>query len=675
MNHYMKLLFSFVAVCLLSVFASTAAQAEDLPPLEDDPMAYYYSEEYIDRSNAYAPEGSETQTTLKNKNILTYKAPSVAIVSPESYGITHDDRFEAAKKHYGIDVSYYQGDINWNAVKSSGVEFVFIRVGYRGLTTGGLNMDTKFNEYMQGALSANLKVGVYFFSQAITPGEAIEEANYTLERIAGYNLSLPVVIDYEYGGDGSRLYSANLSKEAATSVCAAFCNRIASAGYSPMIYANKNMLENNLDGASLGETYKIWLAHYTEKTSYANKYSFWQYTSDGYVNGISGRVDMDVWYDTSQITLVGSENARKYVIQLYNALLGRDPDPTGLAGYMKALTEGTMTASRLVTNLMESNEYKSKRYSDTEYIKRVYQAMLNRDASPAEANIVMTQLNNGVSRRYILSILSRSAEFTNYCAFMQMERGTIDITENRDRNYGYTSFVMRCYEKILGRKADAAGLNTWTGTIFNGGGGVSVVYSLINSDEFRGKRYSNSEYVERMYQAMLGRGSDPTGKADWVNQMNQGVSHLFIVRGFCGSVEFRNLCANYGMHPGSITLTEPRDQNFYITSFVNRCYQTALQRSPDLIGLNNWCSELLSKRNTPESVAYGFVFSPEANIKYPSNEAFVEMLYRLCLGRGSDPVGRNNWISTLQSGTSRYTVFLGFTRSDEFRGIIRSYGF
>lgn len=675
MNRYMKLLFSFAAVCLLSVFSGTTAQAAELPPLEDDPMAYYYSDEYIDRSNTYAEEAPETQPSTGNTIIQPYSSPSVAVVTPESYGISHNNRFKKAKIRNGIDVSYYQGDINWNAVKKSGVEFVFIRVGYRGLTNGTLNMDTKFNEYIKGALSANLKVGVYFFSQAITPAEAVEEANYTLKRIAGYNLTLPVVIDYEYGGDGSRLYNANLTKEAATFVCAAFCNRIAAAGYSPMIYANKNMLENNLDGISLGEIYNIWLAHYTDKTSYAYKYSFWQYSSSGSVNGISGRVDMDVWYDTSQTTLVGTENARKYIIQLYNALLGRDPDPTGLANYMKALTKGKITASSLVTEIMASNEYKEKKYSNKAFVKKIYQAMLGREATDKEIDNQLTYLANGVSQRYILAKLSNSKAFYNYCSSMDMEKGTISVTENRDRNYGYTSYVMRCYEKILGRKADVTGLNTWTGTIINGGGGVSIVHSLVNSKEFIKKKYSNSSYVERIYQAMLGRGADPTGKASWVNKMNQGASPLFIVKGFCDSKEFKNLCKKYGMSTGSITLTEARDQNYQITGFVYRCYKMALQRTPDTDGLNNWCRQLLKKAETPENVAYGFVFSPEAMKKYPSNEAFVEMLYRLCLGRGSDPTGRNTWVNTLNSGTSRYSVFLGFTHSNEFNGIIRSYGF
>lgn len=677
MKKYIKLLLAFAAFGVISIFSATAAQAAELPPLEDDPLAYYYSNESIDRSNASTPVEADIQGTMRNYSMRTYNSPSVAIITDESTSISHNnDRFDAAKIRYGIDVSYYQGDIDWNAVKASGVEFVFIRVGYRGLTTGSLNNDTMFTTYMRGALAADLKVGVYFFSQAITPAEAEEEANFVLARVAGYNLSLPVVIDYEYGGsDGGRIYNAHLTREQATSVCAAFCNRVLSAGYTPMVYANKTMLENDLDGAFLGNAYNVWLAHYTDKTSYANKYTFWQYTSDGYVPGISTRVDMDVWYDTSQMILVGTENAKKYVSQVFQALLNRAPDSTGLATYMRALSQGDLTAARLITTLMDSAEYKSKNYSDAEFIRRAYQAMLGRNATDSDVNNMLVYLNNGLSRRFILSVLSTCPEFTNYCSSMKMERGTIFVNENRDRSYEYTSYVMRCYEKLLNRKADVSGLNTWTGAILNGGGGASVVCALANSEEFYRKGYSNSECIERIYQAMLGRSADAPGKSNWMNFLNQGVSPLFIVNGFCNSTEFRNLCTRYRMSTGSVTLTEPRDQNFYITGFVNRCYQTALQRNPDVAGLNNWCIQLLTKTSTPENVAFGFTFSPEASIKYSSNEAFVEMLYRLCLGRGADAAGKSNWINFLNSGSNRYTVFLGFTRSDEFRNIIRQYGF
>ncbi len=674
MKTYIKLFLSLAAFGLLSCLSAATVHAAKLPPLEDDPLAYYYTEENTDRTQDTGSEAFASPESAISENIQRYDNPSVAFITDESLGISHDERFDGAKIRNGIDVSYYQGDIDWNAVKNSGVEFVFIRVGYRGLTTGSLNDDPKFTTYIQGALAADLRVGVYFFSQAITPAEAVEEANLVLARIASYNLSLPVVIDYEYGGSGSRVSNTGLSKEAATSICAAFCDRVASAGYSPMIYANKSMLENGLDGAYLGQKYKIWLAQYADKATYANKYSFWQYTSSGYVNGISTRVDMDIWYDTSNMILVGSENAKKYVTQAFNAFLDRNPDAPGLTSYVQALTQGELTASRLITSIYYSAEYQNKNISDAEFIRQAYKGMLGREAGDAEVEFMSAYLNNGMSRRFILSIISGSDEFSNFCSSLGMEKGHIPVTENRDLSYAYTSYVMRCYQQLFGRNADVSGLNTWTGSILNGGGGVSVISSLINSQEFRNKNYSNEEYVERIYQAMLGRSADPSGKATWVNLLEQGVSHLHIVSGFCGSDEFRALCQRYNMATGSITLTESRDQNSSVTGFVSRCYKNGLQRTPDVVGLNNWCFQILSGICSPENVAYGFVFSPEASSKFPSNDAFVEMLYRLCLDRGSDPIGKQNWTALLNSGVSRYSVFTGFTRSDEFRGIVSRYG-
>lgn len=256
--------------------------------LEDDPMA--------PRANGY-----ETDDFYG-----TYDAGNGIMLFGMS-GYTHNSRYNGATIRDGIDVSYYQGDIDWNAVKNSGIEFVIIRVGYRGYQYGNLSEDPKYIQNIQGALNAGLKVGVYIFSQAINESEAVEEANFLLNRISGYNISLPIVMDFEYVSgvaDRGRLYTAGLSKDQATSVCSAFANTVKNAGYTPMIYANKSMLENQIDGNYLGTQYEVWLANYTTQTSYSGPYSFWQYSSSGYVNGISGRVDMNFWYDDADFVNV-----------------------------------------------------------------------------------------------------------------------------------------------------------------------------------------------------------------------------------------------------------------------------------------------------------------------------------------------------------------------------------
>lgn len=214
---------------------------------------------------------------------------------------SHDDKFDNHIIREVIDVSRYQYGINWLKVKKSGIDYAIIRAGFRGYgESGSLNVDTYFKENMREALGAGVEVGVYFFSQAITEKEAVEEANYVLNLIKGYDVSLPVVIDYEYASDGNgltgRLYKAGLSKNRMTKICKAFCETVESQGYTAMVYADKNMLEKKLNAAEIAKDYKIWLANYTTNTTYEGEYEFWQYTQDASVEGIYGTVDKSFWY-------------------------------------------------------------------------------------------------------------------------------------------------------------------------------------------------------------------------------------------------------------------------------------------------------------------------------------------------------------------------------------------
>lgn len=202
----------------------------------------------------------------------------------------------------GIDVSSYQGNIDWAAVADAGIEFAFIRAGYRGWGTAKLVDDSYMAKNIEGALVNGIQVGIYVYSQATTAAEAEEEAQFILDRIDGYEITLPLVIDYEYAEQNGRyvgyLYDAKLSKDDATAVCNAFCDKVTAAGYQAAVYANKNMLNNHLNAAQLTGT--IWLAHYATSTTYTGDYDFWQCTSSGSINGVpSENVDLDFWFDDS----------------------------------------------------------------------------------------------------------------------------------------------------------------------------------------------------------------------------------------------------------------------------------------------------------------------------------------------------------------------------------------
>lgn len=201
-------------------------------------------------------------------------------------------QFENDGQSVGIDVSAHQGSINWAAVKASGVEFAMIRCGFRGNSQGGIFQDAYFKSNIQGAVNNGIFVGIYFYSTAVNEEEALQEAAWVVNTIKSYRITYPVAYDFE---DFGKYRCAGVSGEQATSNAIAFLNYVKSAGYSPMMYANKNDISNRFNRGRLG-SYKFWLAHYTSNTNYTGKYQMWQYTSNGSVNGISGRVDMNIAY-------------------------------------------------------------------------------------------------------------------------------------------------------------------------------------------------------------------------------------------------------------------------------------------------------------------------------------------------------------------------------------------
>ena len=212
-----------------------------------------------------------------------------------STGITHNSRFSGYDIRQGIDVSKWNGTIDWSSVRKAGIDFAFVRTSYRGTSTGKLSQDPTAAANMKNAAAAGVKVGAYIFSQAITEKEAVEEAEYLLQTVKGYNITMPLVFDFEYYAEG-RLSNKKLSRRAQTDICLAFCERILKAGYTPLVYANKSMLSSDLYASEISAKAPVWLAHYTSKTDYSGDYDFWQYTSSGKVSGISGNVDMNFWY-------------------------------------------------------------------------------------------------------------------------------------------------------------------------------------------------------------------------------------------------------------------------------------------------------------------------------------------------------------------------------------------
>lgn len=299
------------ATCVIKVTAAYDPKQDTTKALKakDGSQVYYYANgQYVEAKVAdyykydtfYKKETSSQYkyTGWQNLDGKTYyfdkngnKVTGEQVIQGAKYTFNSDGSLHTGSGVLGIDVSTWNGNIDWQQVKNAGVSYVIIRTGFRGSTQGALVEDAKFKQNIQGATNAGLKVGVYFFTQAVNEVEAVEEASMVLSQIKNYKISYPVFIDVESsGGRADGLDAATRTK-----VINAFCQTIQNAGYRAGIYANKTWLNQKMNISALSG-YKIWLAQYNTQVTYGGRYDMWQYSDKGRIPGISTNVDMNLSY-------------------------------------------------------------------------------------------------------------------------------------------------------------------------------------------------------------------------------------------------------------------------------------------------------------------------------------------------------------------------------------------
>ena len=202
--------------------------------------------------------------------------------------------YEDGKKisYLGVDLSKYNGSVDFAQLKSAGVDFAMVRLGARGYGSGQVILDEKFTENMTNAAAAGMTTGVYFFSQAITKEEAVEEANFVIQNLSAWHITYPIAFDMEYvENDTSRIEA--LSRDEKTAVAKAFLDTVKAAGYKPMLYGNKEWLIKQVDLTKL-TGYDVWLSQQEDVPDYPYQFQMWQYTLNGKVSGIEGDADLNI---------------------------------------------------------------------------------------------------------------------------------------------------------------------------------------------------------------------------------------------------------------------------------------------------------------------------------------------------------------------------------------------
>lgn len=240
---------------------------------------------------------TEALTSPYGYEIPAYSDVERSILDPSLFVMDENGRYYYAddfvQTFTGIDVSVFQQEIDWNAVKNDGIDFAMLRVGYRGYgPEGKIGDDDLFYTNYTNALAAGLKIGVYFFSQATTPEEAREEANFVLDKINGLNISYPVAYDWEViDYDDAR--TDQMTTEQISDCAVAFCNTISEKGYDVLVYFNRELGYFNYDLSRVNQ-YHFWLAEYLSTPTFIYDYKIWQYSKEGSVAGIEGTVDLNI---------------------------------------------------------------------------------------------------------------------------------------------------------------------------------------------------------------------------------------------------------------------------------------------------------------------------------------------------------------------------------------------
>ena len=381
-------------------------------------------------------------------------------------------------------------------------------------------------------------------------------------------------------------------------------------------------------------------------------------------------------FKVSFIASTNESRTERFVKRLYEKCLGREAEEEGLKTWMTQLCEGKMTASQVAAEFFGSKEFRLKGLSDEEFVKTLYRTMMDREYDKDGLKTWTTQLKNGKTRAWVFKQFCDSAEFQALCAAYTLPWGSIADTgynmENMNATVSVTAaqgFVTRLYQTALGRTPDEGGMKTWTDQLTTHTmTGAQVAANFFASAEYLSKNRSDKNFVEDLYVAMMDRSSDAEGMKTWTTQLVLGRSRCWVFKQFCDSAEFHNICATYGINPGSVA-----DGQYNMGAHISGDKVTTGTGKDAVAGLKNWSDKVVLGAKGVE-VGASLMASAEFQGKNHSNEAFVKIAYRALLGREADPSGVATWTEQLTGGKTRAAVLQALCASAECSNFCASKG-
>ena len=374
----------------------------------------------------------------------------------------------------------------------------------------------------------------------------------------------------------------------------------------------------------------------------------------------------------------------EFVKRCYRVLLGREADESGLKAWSDKLISGELSAAEVLQGFVFSDEFTSKNLTTEEALNRIGSMMLSREE---DISSFIADVRQGRTVSSAINGLSASNEFDGVRKEYDIETDFGNENGVRTDIIRVRAFITRCYRALTGREPDSAGMNYWAEGLASGKmTAAQVVMGFLDSEEFAARKLGSEATVNALYQAVLDRTPDETGKALWVSKLDSNQPLSTVVNGLCGSDEFKKICEETGINPGQASSggqsggepepvpSVPTWNEGKVREFINRCYLKGLKREADVNGLEYWTQTILTGENTPEQVAQKFLTSAELKALDLNDEDFIRMLYAVLLDREAGAEEVSVWVGRLSGEKQRPRSWLiqAICKSEEFKKILES---
>lgn len=363
-----------------------------------------------------------------------------------------------------------------------------------------------------------------------------------------------------------------------------------------------------------------------------------------------------------------------FVTNMYQSILCRAPDPTGLKYWSGSLQSGKITGADFVKYFVNCPEFTNKGLSNGDYVTILYRAILSRKPDDSGQAFWVGRLNYGYTRNYVLAGFVNSKEFQDMCTQNGIKPGSIALTEPADTHIDLINYLNGVYGKSLNRNPSSDEIKSYVTKLANKQmTGAELAESIVLGAEFQNFNVSNDSYVEIIYSDFYGRTPNSDELSSLLKKMQNGYTRKRILSDLLSSQEFKNLMQKYSIVPGSIKLTDPVDLSPDLVCFVKRLYNLTLSREPDAGGLSYYVSKLYHKSMTGAEILHNFIFSAEFVSRKVNANQYLEILYRATLNREPDSGGLSWYLTQLMNGYSRLYVLSCFINSTEFGSYVAAY--